>query len=165
MRHCEDLLLPFWLRGWKKFLFEGIPGYASVQVYWRAIGTRCHIAKSTVVPKLQVLFRLSCIRSHLPNMTENKGSSICKHLRRLKLYKWRCLLGCNISGTLFGLFKWNISRTHETCEWVVLFFFRWKCSKQNFTFHFFKAIYDYHTSFRPSRTFFGKRDFKTITLV
>ena len=56
--------------------------------------------------------------------------------------------GWNVKGTkLFGSFQQKISGSNGTSEKVVLMFVR-------FFFHFIKAIFD--TSFRPSRSFFGK---------
>ena len=58
--------------------------------------------------------------------------------------------------------KWNttiwvipgiLSGNNGTSDQVVLFFRR-ECSKRKFLVHFFKLIFD--TSFRPSRSFFGK---------
>ena len=55
--------------------------------------------------------------------------------------------------TPLGSFQRKISGSKGTSEKVVLFF-RTEYSKREFVFHFFKAIFD--TSFRPSRSFFGK---------
>ena len=55
--------------------------------------------------------------------------------------------------TPLGSFQRKISGSNRTSEKVVLFF-RTEYSKREFVFHFFKAIFD--TSFRPSRSFFGK---------
>ena len=52
-----------------------------------------------------------------------------------------------------GSFQRKISGSNGTSEKVVLFF-RTEYSKRKFVFDFFKAIFD--TSFRPSRSFFGK---------
>ena len=55
--------------------------------------------------------------------------------------------------TPFWSVRRKISGSNRTSEKVVLFF-RTEYSKREFVFHFFKAIFD--TSFRPSRSFFGK---------
>ena len=55
--------------------------------------------------------------------------------------------------TPLGSFQRKISGSNGTSEKVVLFF-RTEYSKRKFVFDFFKAIFD--TSFRPSRSFFGK---------
>ena len=61
-----------------------------------------------------------------------------------------------VNGTrLFKSFQRQISGSNGTSEKVVLFF-RTEYFKRKFVFHFFKAIFD--TSFRPSRSFFDKRD-------
>ena len=62
--------------------------------------------------------------------------------------------GCKVNGTgLLGSFQRKISGSNGTSGKVFMFF-RTECSKRKFVFHFFKAIFD--TSFRPSRSFFGK---------
>ena len=62
--------------------------------------------------------------------------------------------GWKVNGTwLFWSFQLKISGSNGTSENLVLFF-RTEYSKQKFVFHYFKAIVD--TSFRPSRSFFGK---------
>ena len=62
--------------------------------------------------------------------------------------------GWKVNGTgLFGLFQRKISASNGASEKVVLFFWT-ECSKRKFVFYFYKAIFD--TSFRPSRSFFGK---------
>ena len=55
--------------------------------------------------------------------------------------------------TPLGSFQRKISGSNGTSEKVVLFFWT-EYSKRKFVFDFFKAIFD--TSFRPSRSFFGK---------
>ena len=62
--------------------------------------------------------------------------------------------GWKVNGTrLFRPFERNLSGINGTSDKVVLFF-RTEFSKRRFVFHFFKAIDD--TSFRSSRSFFGK---------
>ena len=62
--------------------------------------------------------------------------------------------GRKVNGTwLFWSIQRKISRSNGTSVKVVLLF-RTGYSKQNFVVNFFKVIFD--TSFRPSRSFFGK---------
>ena len=72
--------------------------------------------------------------------------------------------GWKVDGTrLFALFQRTFPGAAEHLK-------RWSCfsgrntyCKRDFEFHFFKAIFD--TSFRPSRSFFGKWNWKFVQIV